>query len=121
MLPKKRSTPNTRPKSKRPRVSELTEVMAEAVSTTPTQNLMTVDVQALSATISLAVTQAVQQAMGQPTKAPTPVATESELSVTASVEDEVSMLTEGTTTEFTAQPLPLPSNRAIRKYRDGFR
>ena len=85
--------------------------MAEAVSTTPTQSLMTVDVQALSATISLAVTQAVQQAMGQATKAPTPVATESKLSVTASVEDEVSMLTEGTTTEFTAQPLPLPSNR----------
>ena len=49
--------------------------------------------------------------MGQATKAPTPVATESELSVTASVQDEVSVLTEATATEFTAQPLPLPANR----------
>ena len=110
MPSKKRSTPNTRSKSKRPRASELTEVTAGAVSTTPPQNLMTVDVQALSATISLTVTQAVQQAMGQATKALTPVATENEL-VTATVQDEVSVLTEGTATEFTAQPLPLPSNR----------
>ena len=118
MPPKKRSTPNTRSKSKRPSASELTEVTAEAVSTTPTQNLMTVDVQALSATISLAVTQAVKQAMGQATKAPTPVTTESELSVTSSVQDEVSVLIEGTATEFTAQPLPLS---ALPQYRGVFR
>ena len=105
MPPTKRSTPNTRSKSKRQRASELTEVTAEEVSITPPQNLMMVDVQALSAMISLAVTQAVQQALGQATKGPTPVATENE-PVTATVQDEVSMLTEGTATEFTAQPLP---------------
>ena len=110
MPPKKRSAPATRSKAKRPRVSELTEETAESVTTTAPQNLMTVDVQALSATISLAVTQAVQQALGQVNKAPTPVATEKEL-VEASVQDEVSLLTEGTATKFTAQPLLLPSNR----------
>ena len=103
MPPKRRSAPTTRSKSKRRRASELTEETAESVTTTPPPNLMTVDVQALSATISLAVTQAVQQALGQ-VKAPTPVTTEV---VEASVQDEVSVLTEGTATnsKFTAQPL----------------
>ncbi|XP_068749266.1 uncharacterized protein [Montipora capricornis] len=91
MPPKKRSTPTTRSQSKRPRTSELTEETAESVTATPPPNLMTVDVQALSATISLAVTQAFQQALGQ-VKAPTPVTTEV---VEASVQDEVSVLTEG--------------------------
>ena len=65
---------------------------------------MTVDVQALCATISLAVTQAVQQALGQVNQAPTPVTSEV---VEASVHDEVSMLTEGTAinSEFSAQLL----------------
>ena len=65
---------------------------------------MTVDVQALSATISLAVTQAVQQALGQVNQAPTPVTSEV---VEALVQDEVSMLTEGTAinSEFSAQLL----------------
>lgn len=65
---------------------------------------MTVDVQSLSAIVSLAVTQAVQQAFGQVNKTPTPIATENEL-VEASVQDEVSALTEGTATnsKFTAQ------------------
>ena len=58
---------------------------------------MTVDVHALSPTISLAVTQAVQQALGQVNKAPASVATENEL-VEASVQEEVSALTEGTGT-----------------------
>ena len=53
---------------------------------------MTVDVQALFATISLAVIQAVQQALGQGNKAPTPVNTEV---VEALVQDEVSVITEG--------------------------
>jgi len=110
MPPKKRSAPTTRSKSKRPRASELTEETAESVTTTPPQNLMTVDVQALSETISLALTQAVHQALGQVNKTPTPVATEKEL-VEASVQDEVSVLTEGTATTFTAQPLSLPSNK----------
>ena len=39
--------------------SEFTIETAESVTTTPPQNLMTVDVQALSRTISLAVTQVV--------------------------------------------------------------
>ena len=109
MPPKKRSAPTTRSHSKRPRASELTEDTAESVTATPSPNLMTVDVQALSATISLAVTQAVQQALGQ-VKAPTPVTAEV---VEASVQDEVSVLTEGTATnsKFTAQPLSLPANR----------
>ena len=109
MPPKKRSAPTTRSQSKRPRASELTEETAESVTATPPPNLMTVDVQALSATISLAVTQAVQQALGQ-VKAPTPVTKEV---VEASVQDEVSLLTEGTATnsKFTAQPLSLPANR----------
>ena len=51
----------------------------KSVTTTPPQSLMTVDVQALSATISLAVTQAVEQALGQVNKTPAPVATEKEL------------------------------------------
>ena len=112
MPPKKRSAPTTRSKSKRPRASELTEETAESVTTTPPQSLMTVDVQALSATISLAVSQAVQQALGKVSNTPTPVATETEL-VEASVQDEVSALTEVTATnsKFTAQPLPLPGNR----------
>ena len=109
MPPKKRSAPTTRSKSKRPRPSELTEATAESVTTTPPQSLMTVDVQALSATISLAVTQAVEQALRQVNKAPTPVVIEKEL-VEASVQDEVSVLTEGTGTQFTAQPLALQSN-----------
>ena len=111
MPPKKRSAPTNRSKSKRPRASELTEETPEAVTAeaTPSQSLMTVDVQALSATISLAVTQAVQQSLGQVTKTPTPVAAGTEL-VEATVQDEVSVLTEGTATEFTAQPLSLPSN-----------
>ena len=109
MPPKKRSAPTTRSKSKRPRASELTEETGESITTTPPSNLMTVDVQALSATISLAATQAVQQALGQ-VKEPTPVTTEV---VEASVQDEVSVLTEGTATnsKFTAQPLSLPANR----------
>jgi len=110
MPPKKRSAPTTRSKSKRPRALERMEETAESVTTTPPQNLMTVDVQALSATISLAVTQAVQQALGQVNKAPTPVATEKELGE-ASVQDEVSVLTECTATTFPTQPLSLPSNR----------
>lgn len=71
---------------------------------------MMVDIQSLSATISLALTQAVQHALGQVNQAPTPVTTEV---VEASVQDEVSMLTEGTATnsKFSAQPLLLPANR----------
>ena len=108
---KKRSAPTTRSKSKRPKVSELTEETAESVATTSTQSLMTVDVQALSATISLAVTQAVEQALGKVHKAPTPVIPEVVVeAVESSVQDEVSVLTQGTATEFTAQPLSLPSN-----------
>ena len=109
MPPKRRSAPITRSKSKRPRASELTEETAESVTTKPPQNLMTVDVQALSATISLAVTQAVQQVLGQVNQAPTPVTTEV---VEASVQDEVSVLTESTATnsKFSAQPLSLPAN-----------
>jgi len=104
MPPKKRSAPTTRSKSKRPRVSELTEETAESVATTFTQSLMMVDVQALSTTISLAVTQAVEQALGKVHKAPTLVIPEKEVvkAVESSVQDEVSVLTQGTATEFTA-------------------
>jgi len=69
-------------------------------------------VQALSATISLAVTQAVEQALGKVHKAPTPVIPEKEVveAVESSVQDKVSVLTQGTATEFTQQPLSLSSN-----------
>ena len=63
--PKKHFAATTRSKSKRPRASELTDETAKSITTPHPQTLMTVDVQALSATISLAVTQAVQQALGQ--------------------------------------------------------
>jgi len=110
MPPKKHSAPTTRSKSKRPRVSELTEETAEAINTPPPQNLIAVDVPALSTTISLTVTQAVQQALGQVNKAPTPLTTKV---VEASVQDKVSVITEGTATssKFTTQPLSLPANR----------
>jgi len=65
----KRSAPTIQSKCKRPSTSELTEETAESVTTTPPQSLMMVDVQALSATISLTVTQAVEQALGQVNKA----------------------------------------------------
>lgn len=96
MPPKKRSAPTTRSKSKRPWASELKEETAESVTTTPTPNLMIVDLQALSAMISLAVTQAVQLALGQFNKAPpaAPDATVNELGE-ASIQEEVSVLTEG--------------------------
>ena len=97
MPPKKRSAPTTKSKFKRPKVSELTEETAESVATTSTQSLMTVDVQALSATISLAVTQAVEQTLGKVHKAPTPVIPEEVVeAVESSVQDEVSVLTQGT-------------------------
>ena len=67
--------------------SDFTKETAESVTTTPPQNLMTVDVQALSTTISLAVTQVVQQVLGQVNKPPTLVATEKKL-VDESVQDE---------------------------------
>lgn len=106
----KSSTPTTRLKAKRPSASELHEETAKSITTPPPQNLMTVDVQALSATISLAVTQAVQQALGQVNQAPPPLTTED---VEASVQDEVSVITESTAanSQFTAQPLSLPANR----------
>lgn len=71
---------------------------------------MTVDVQALSATLSLAVTQAVQLALEQVNQAPPPLSTEV---VEASVQDEVSMITEGAAinSQFTAQLLSLPAIR----------
>ena len=82
---------------------------------------MTVDVQALFATISLAVIQAVQQALGQGNKAPTPVNTEV---VEASVQDEVSVITEGravqenlTWVDKLPTPVPthlLPENWSLR-------
>ena len=110
MPPKKRSAPTTRSKSKRPWTSELTEETAESITTPPPQNLMTVDVQALSATLSLAVTQAVQLTLGQVNQAPPPLSTEV---VEASVQDEVSVITEGApiNSQFTAQLLSLPANR----------
>ena len=106
----KSSTPTTRLKAKRPSASELHEETAKSITTPPPQNLMTVDVQALSATISLAVTQAVKQALGQVNQTPPPLTTED---VEASVQDEVSVITESTAanSQFTAQPLSLPANR----------
>ena len=110
MPPKKRSAPTTLSKSKRPRASEVTEETAESITTPPQQNLMMVDMQALSATISLAANQAVQQALGQVNHAPPPLTTEV---AEAAVQDDVSVLTEGTATNslFTAQTLSLPANR----------
>ncbi|XP_015748578.1 PREDICTED: uncharacterized protein LOC107328350 isoform X2 [Acropora digitifera] len=93
MPPKKRSAPTARSKSKRPRTSEVTEETAESITTPPQQNLMMVDMQALSATISLAANQAVQQALGQVNHAPPPLTTEV---AEAAVQDDVSVLTEGT-------------------------
>jgi len=73
---------------------------------------MTTGVQALSATISHAVTQVVEQALGKVNKETTPVFPGKALveAVEASVQDEVSVLTQGTATNFTAQLLALPFN-----------
>ena len=72
MPPKKRSQANTRRHSKRPRPSELTETTPDAANTVPPagnvsvpSNMVTIDLQALTASISVAVSQAVKQALEQ--------------------------------------------------------
>lgn len=95
------------------------EETAESVDAMLPPNLMIVDVQALSTTISLTVTQAVQEALGQVNRAPTPVATENEL-VVALLQEEISVLTEGTATMFmfTATCIAI---KTIHQYHSGSR
>ena len=99
MPPKKQTQASTRRPSKRLRSTELTET--EAVSSlplptsgnSPNSNTMMVDVQALSAKISVAVSQAVQKALEQVPQAVQPTEKAREPEVEAAVEEDISSLT----------------------------
>ena len=118
MPPKKRTQASTRRPSKRLRSTELTET--EAVSSLPltapgntlNSNTMLVDVQALSATISVAVSQAVQKALEQVPQALQPTGKAPEPEVEAAVDEDVSSLTvQGTAQGLATKPFPMPSSK----------
>ena len=118
MPPKKRTQASTRRPSKRLRSTELTE--SAAVSSLPltasdnmtNSNTMMVDVQALSATISVAVSQAVQKALEQVPQALQPSEKAPEPEVQAAVDEDVSSLTvQGTAQGLATTPFPMPSSK----------
>ena len=119
MPPKKRQQPNLpkRRQSKRMRPSDLTETAPEtehaslAAANSNTANLMTVDVNALTSSISLAVTEAVQRAFEKIPQTQVDKCQDKPTGVEAVVDEEVSLLTESTPPSTSSNPLPLPSNR----------
>ena len=121
MPPKKRSQANTRRHSKRLRPSELTETTPDAANTVPParnvsvpSNMVTVDLQTLTASISVAVSQAVKQALEQAPSATvqTPQEKTREVeSVETLVDEEVASFTEGTQARIATTPLSMPANK----------
>ena len=119
MPPKKRQPPNLpkRRQSKRMRPFDLAETAPEtehtslAAANSNTANLMTVDVNALTSSISLAVTEAVQRAFEKIPQTQVDKCQAKPTGVEAVVEEEVSLLTESTPPRTSSNPLPLLGNK----------
>ena len=116
MPPKKRQQTNLpkRRQSKRMRPSDLTETAPEtehtslAAANSNTANLMAVDVNALTLSISLAVTEAVQRAFEKFPQKQVDKCQQKPTGVEAVVDEEVSLLTESTPPSTSSNPIPLP-------------
>ncbi|CAH3188492.1 unnamed protein product, partial [Porites lobata] len=119
MPPKKSQQPNwpKRRQSKRMRRSDLTETAPEtehtrlAATNSNTANLMTVDVNALTSSISLAVTEAVQRAFEKIPQTQVEKCQHKPTGVEAVVDEEVSLLIESTPPSTSSNPLPSPGNK----------
>ena len=97
MPPKKRSSSrNTRANPKRPRVSEMTETQAGQAD--QTDQMMSVNIQALSASISVAVKQAVQEALAGTlrTRSQDDTASSREQLANRAIETSLENITQGT-------------------------
>ena len=121
MPPKKRTQSNSntrtsRRQSKRSRPSELAEMTpntatGETIESNITPaNMMMVDVQALTTTISVAVSQAVKQAFEQASQAQIQNAQGHAREVEAVVEEEISTLARGTAASITSASPHMPSS-----------
>ena len=119
MPPKKRSKPTAtrRRQSTRLRPSDLTETTAEAAlksappPPTAGTNTMTVDIQALTASISVAVSQAVKQALEQGQTATVPSPMEKTREVETVVEKEAASIAEGTRKRISSPPMSMPADK----------
>ena len=122
MPPKKRTQSNSntrtsRRQSKRSRPSELAEMTPDTVtgetieSNITPANMMMVDVQALTTTISVAVSQAVKQAFEQAPQAQVQNTQGHAREVEAVVEEEISTLARGTATSITSTSPHMPSSK----------
>ena len=107
MPPKKRQQTNLpkRRQSKRMRPSDLTETVPE---TEHVSYLITEDVNALTSSISLAVTEAVQRAFEKFPQKQVDKCQQKPTGVEAVVDEEVSLLTESTPPSTSSNPIPLP-------------
>ena len=101
------------------RPSDLTETAPEtehtslATTNSHTANLMTVYLNALTSSISLAVTEAVQGAFEKIPQTQVDECQHKPTGVEAVVDEEVSLLTESTPPSTSSNPLPFPIYRAI--------
>ena len=115
MPPKKRTQSNPRRQSKRICPSDLTEIVnpktVESNTDQASGNMMMVDVQALTTTISVPVSQAVKQAFEQAPQAQGRNPQANAREVEAVVEEEIATLAQGTAATITSTSPHMPSSK----------